>query len=121
MRVREQASNDYVLADCPGEVFVCKQQIYLPKFSLQQFPSCVASLNFSLLRPVVHFYLFMMVLLRLLFGFAKSVIELCDMNNLLLFSRAGNFLFLFRPSTFVFISFPASAFSEGRKNYFLSA
>lgn len=104
-----------LLADCPEEVFVCKQQIYLLKFSLQQFPSCVASLNFSLPRPIVHFYLFMMVLLRLVFGFAKSVIELCDMNNLLLFSRAENFLFLSRPSTFVFISFSASAFLRRHK------
>lgn len=81
-------------------LFVCANSKFIYTFPLTNFPhmSFLRSLHFAYFLPyfcctlLVHFYLFMMVLLRRLFWLIiKSVIELCDMNNLLLFSRAGIF------------------------------
>jgi hypothetical protein len=83
------------------DFFLVVQTTNLFTLFAQQFPS-----HDALLR-LVHFYLLMMVLrLRTAIWLIKSVIELCDMNNLLLFSRARRLLP--SPIRFVFISFFAS-------------
>lgn len=55
----------------PCSSFVCKQQIYL-LFLTQQFPRFS---SFSPLYLAVHFYLFMMVQLRLLFGLSNQLLN----------------------------------------------
>lgn len=71
--------------------FVCANNKFIYTFpttiSIHMSSLLLPSPRSSVCTSAAHFYLLMMVL-RLLFGLSNLVIELCDMNNLLLFYRA---------------------------------